>query len=163
MGGSEGEHQGWISLSCTIMQVSNVVPRYVKGKVQLSQLLGVGYVGGSEVAVQTATNPVRVVLPSDLNLTVSVLVLLMKLHGWEIDPQCFEKLSSSTQTQEQDEQEYASYISKCRKVMLILGPSSSTSVQVYTNKKNQYEIYNFYSCILPDQHCQDSLEDILVK
>ena len=63
---------------------------------QLSQPVGVGgYVGGSVVAVHTATNPVP--LNIDLNVTVSVLVLLIKLHGWEIDPQCLVKLSSCTQ------------------------------------------------------------------
>ena len=65
---------------------------------QLSQPVGVGgYVGGSVVAVQTATNPVPLAPNIDLNVTVSVLVLLIKLHGWEIDPQCLVKLSSCTQ------------------------------------------------------------------
>ena len=71
------------------------------GKVQLSQPVSVGYVGGSVDAVQTATNPVCLPTPFDLNVTVSVFVLLMMLHGWEIDPQCFEKLSSSTQSSTQ--------------------------------------------------------------
>ena len=78
------------------MQVSNVVSANVNGKLQLSQPFGKGYVGGSDVAVQIATNP-EYVSPPDLNFTVMKLVLLMKLHGCEIDPQCFEKLSSSTQ------------------------------------------------------------------
>ena len=85
------------------MQVSNEPSPNTNGKSQLSQPVGVGYVGGSLDAVHTATNPVRVTLPSDLNVTVSVFVLLMMLHGWEIDPQCFEKLSSSTKSQAQYE------------------------------------------------------------
>ena len=68
------------------------------GKLQLSQPVGVGYVGSSLVAVHTATNPVYVKPLPLMNVTLSVLVLLMKLHGWEIDPQCFEKLSSSIQS-----------------------------------------------------------------
>ena len=63
------------------MQVSNAVSPNANGKLQLSQPVGVGgYVGGSLVAAQTATNPVLVPLESDLNMTASVLVLLMKLH-----------------------------------------------------------------------------------
>ena len=84
------------------MQVSNITSPNTKGKVQLSQPVR-GYVGGSLDAVQTATNPVCLPLPFDLNLTLSVLVLLMMLHGWEIVPQCFEKLSSSTKSQAQYE------------------------------------------------------------
>ena len=87
-----------MSISSTLIQVSNVASRYVNGKSQLSQPVGVGYVGGSVVADKTARNPVRISSLFDLNVTVSVLVLLMKLQGWEIDPQCFEKLSSSTQS-----------------------------------------------------------------
>ena len=64
------------------MQVFNAVPRYVKGKEQLSQPVGVrGYDGSSIVAVQIAINPVCVPPLLDLNVTLSVLVLLMKLHG----------------------------------------------------------------------------------
>ena len=77
------------------MQVSNVTSPNRKGKVQLSQPVGVGgYVGGSLDAVQTARNPVRVLYPLDLNVTVSVLVLVMMLHGSDVCPQCLEmKLS----------------------------------------------------------------------
>ena len=133
MGGSEFRHQGCVSTSSTLMQVSNITSPNTKGKVQLSQPVGGGYVGGSLDAVQTARNPVRVLSNFDLNLTVSVLVLLMMLHGWEIDPQCFEKLSSSTKSYPQFA---SSSISKCRKVILILSPSSTLSVQVYTNTNN---------------------------
>ena len=83
-----------------MMQVSNVVSPNVNGKSQLLHPVSVGYVGGSVVADQTARNPVRVPPLLDLKVTVSVFVLLMKLQGWEIDPQCFEKLSSSTQSYE---------------------------------------------------------------
>ena len=78
-----------------MMQVSNDPSPNTKGKVQLSQPVGVGgYVGGSLDAVQTARNPVRLPLPFDLNVTVSVLVLLMMLHGSDVCPQCLEmKLS----------------------------------------------------------------------
>ena len=120
------------------MQVSNVPSPKTNGKSQLSQPVGVGYVGGSLVAVQTATNPVCVILLLVLNETVSVLVLLMKLHGWEIDPQCFENLSSSTQSQEQDEHVSTE---KSRKVILILCPSTTSSVQVYTNRNNNNQMY----------------------
>ena len=81
------------------MQVSNVASPNVNGKLQLLHPVSIGYVGGSVVADQTARNPVRVPPLFDTNVTVSVLVLLIKLQGWEIDPQCFEKLSSSTQSQ----------------------------------------------------------------
>ena len=93
---TSARHHGWSP--SILVQVSNILMLNTNGKVQLSQPVSVGYVGGSLDAVQTASNPVRVTLPSDLNLTVSVLVLLMMLHGWEIDPQCFEKLSSSTKS-----------------------------------------------------------------
>ena len=129
MGGSVCGHQGLVSTSCTMMQVSNEASPNTNGKIQLSQPLR-GYVGGSLDVVHTATNPVRLPLPFDLNLTVSVFVLLMMLHGWEIDPQCFEKMSSSTQS---DEHVLPSSISKCRKVIFILCPSSTVSVQAYTN------------------------------
>ena len=53
------EHQGWVSTSFTMIQVSNVVCPNTKGKVQLPQPLGVGgYVGGAVVAVHIARNPV---------------------------------------------------------------------------------------------------------
>ena len=133
MGGSGCRHQGCMSISCTLMQVSNVESPNVNGKLQLSQPVGVGYVGGSVVADQTARNPVRVSSLLDLNVTVSVFVLLMKLQGWEIDPQCFEKLSSSTQSSEHDQ---SSSILKCRKVIFIICPSSTASVQVYMNINN---------------------------
>ena len=100
------------------------------GKVQLSQPVSVGYVGGSLDAVQTASNPVRVTLPSDLNLTVSVLVLLMMLHGSDVCPQCLEmKLSEFSSTQSK-RHEVSSSTLKCRKVMFILCPSSTVRVHV---------------------------------
>ena len=68
------EHQGWVSTSCTLMQVSNVPAPNTKGKVQLSQPVGVGgYVGGSLDAVQTAKNPVRVLKVFDtVNLQITI-------------------------------------------------------------------------------------------
>ena len=61
------------------MQVLSVVSP--NGKSQLSQPVGVGYVGGAVVAVQSARNPVRVPPSSELNVTVSVLVWVMMVHG----------------------------------------------------------------------------------
>ena len=66
------------------MQVSNILPLNANGKVQLSQPeVGGRYVGGSLVAVQTAKNPYSPdhLSPSALNVTVSVLLLVMMLHG----------------------------------------------------------------------------------
>ena len=57
------------------------------GKLQLSQPV-VGYVGGAVVAVQTARNPVPLPpLYKDLNVTVSVLVLVMMVQGSDVCPQ----------------------------------------------------------------------------
>ena len=51
------EHQGMVSTSCTLIQVSKIPAPNVNGKVQLSQPVGGGgYVGGSDVAFQTARN-----------------------------------------------------------------------------------------------------------
>ena len=124
-------HQGWASTSCTLMQVLNVVPRYPNGKVQLSQPKGViGFVGGSLVDVQIAVNPFfSNPLLSDLNVTVRLLLLLIKLHEWEIDPQCFEKWSSSNQSFEHV-LSLSSSISNCRNVSFILCPSPALSVHV---------------------------------
>ena len=116
------EHQGWVSTSCTLMQVSNVPSPNTNGKSQLSQPVSSGYVGGSLVAIQIARNPVSA--PTiDLNVTVSVLVILMMLHGLDIDPQCFEKLSNCKKSPEHQRL-------KWRKVIAILCPSSTLSVQV---------------------------------
>ena len=101
MGGSVFGHQGWVSISCILMQVLNVPSPNSKGKVQLSQPVGVlGYVGGSVVAVHKARNPVHASLSSDLNVTVSVLVMVMMVHGSDICPQCLDmKLSEFSSTQ----------------------------------------------------------------
>ena len=81
------------------MQVSNEPSPNTNGKSQLSQPVGGGYVGGSVVAAQTARNPVRVPPPFDLNVTVSVLVLVMMVHGSDVCPQCLEmKLSELSST-----------------------------------------------------------------
>ena len=86
------------------MQVSNEPSPNTNGMVQPSQPVPGGYVGGSLVDVQIAVNPFfSNPLLSDLNVTVRLLLLLIKLHEWEIDPQCFEKLSSSTKSQAQYE------------------------------------------------------------
>ena len=65
------------------MQVSNTESPNVNGKVQVSQPVGVEYVGGSVVAVQTARNPgcVPSSFPSDLNFSVTILVFVIMLHG----------------------------------------------------------------------------------
>ena len=71
----------------------------VNGNMQLSQLEGEGYVGGSVVSDKTARNPVSVTLLSDLNLTVMIFVLLTILHGRSILPQCLDvKLIMSSST-----------------------------------------------------------------
>ena len=78
------------------MQVSKVASPNTNGKMQLSQPVGTGgYVGGLVVAVQMARNPVRGTAPRfDLNVTVSLLPLLMMVHGSNVCPQCLEmKLS----------------------------------------------------------------------
>ena len=119
------------------MQVSYVVSPKTKGNVQLSQPMGVvGYVGGSVDAVQTARNPVRVSLPSDLKVTVSVLVLVMMLQGSYVCPQCLEMKPSEFSSTQSSLQEVSSRTSKCRNVTFILCPSSTTSVHVYKNTKN---------------------------
>ena len=116
------------------MQVSNVVSANTKGKVQLSQPVGAeGYVGGSFVAVQTAKNPFRVSLQSDLNVTVSELVLVMMLHGSDICPQCLEMKLSSLSSTKSSLQEVPSSILKYRNVIFMLCPSTTLSGQVYTN------------------------------
>ena len=79
-----------VSNTGTLIKVSDVSPNG-NGKLQLSQPVGVGYVGGSIVAVQTAKNPVRVPPSSDLNVTVSVLVLVIMVHGSDVCPQCLVK------------------------------------------------------------------------
>ena len=43
------EHQGWVSTSSTLMQVSNVVSPNTNGNVQLSQPVDGGYVGEAVV------------------------------------------------------------------------------------------------------------------
>ena len=115
------------------MQESNVPSPHVKGKIQLSQPVSIGYVGSSPVAVHAARNPARVPPLLDLNVRLSVLVLLMMLHGWEIDPQCFDELSSSIQPSEHAPSK-SRRISKCRNVSLILCPSSTPSANVYQIK-----------------------------
>ena len=73
------------------MQVSNVESPNVNGKLQLLHPVGVGYVGGSVVADQTARNPVPVVQQSvDLNVTLRLLVMEMMVQGSDICPQCLE-------------------------------------------------------------------------
>ena len=59
VGGDSGpdEHQGWVSKSCSLMQVSYVVSPKTKGNVQLSQPLNGGYVGDAVVADHVARNP----------------------------------------------------------------------------------------------------------
>ena len=152
------------------MQVSNELSPNTNGKIQLSQPVGGGYVGGLLVAVHTARNPVHLesgpntnVSTFDLNVTVSVLVLVMMVHGSDVCPQCLEmKLSKFSSTQS-SLHEVSSSILKCRNVILTLCPSSTSIIQVYTNTNNLYQMHNFYHFLLPHQHFQDSLEDTVVK
>ena len=132
------EHQHWVSTPCTLMQVSNVATPNVNGKSKLLHPVSIGgYVGGSVVADQTARNPGRPLsTSSDLNLTVTIFVLEMMVHGWDVCPQCLEmKLSNNSSTQSYLH-EVSSWTSKWRNVILILCPSSTVSVQVYTNTNN---------------------------
>ena len=129
-------HHGWSP--STLVQVSNGLPSTSNGKIQSPQPVGEEYVGGSVVADQTARNPVRAncVYPSDTNLILSVFVLEIMVHGSDVCPQCLEmKLSSLSSTQSYLHV-LSSAISKCRKVIFILCPSSTVSVQVYTNTNN---------------------------
>lgn len=57
-GESASGHHGWSP--SILVQVAKILPLTTNGKVQSSQPVGVGYVGGSVVADQTARNPVRV-------------------------------------------------------------------------------------------------------
>ena len=72
-------HHGWSP--SILVHVSNNLRLNTNGKVQSPQPVDMGYVGGSVVADQTARNPVRVSLPSDTNVTLSVFVLEMMVHG----------------------------------------------------------------------------------
>ena len=89
------EHHGWVSTSWTLMQVSNAMPPKEKGKSQLSQPVGSGLVGGSVVGDQTTRNPVCVSLPSELNLTSTVLMFVMMVNGVDISPQYFSPCNST--------------------------------------------------------------------
>ena len=79
--GESARHHGWSP--SILVQVSNILPLTTNGKVQCPQPVGEGYVGGSVVADQTARNLVPITPPisSDTNVTVSVFVLEMMVHG----------------------------------------------------------------------------------
>ena len=132
--GGVGEHQGCASASCTLIQVSNVVPRYVNGKSQLLHPAGISYCD------QMARNPERVPTSLELDNMISkalaevnemttLFVFVMMVNGVCLSPQY---LSSSICSQS-NRHVLSSWISKCRKVILILCPSSTPSVHVYTN------------------------------
>ena len=76
------KHQGWVSTSCTLIQVSNVVPRYVSGKSQLLHPVGISYCD------QMARNPVRGLPLLDMNLRLTEFVLLMIVKGADISDEC---------------------------------------------------------------------------
>ena len=127
------------------MQVSNVVSPNVNGKSQLLHPVGILYCD------QMARNPVRVIIPSDLNMMLTLFVFVMMVNGVDISPQYFSpSISNQSHEHALPAQNCSSNsISKCRKVMFILCPSSTASVQVYTNTNNQHQIY--YEFILPYQ------------
>ena len=73
------EHQGWVSTSWTLMQVSNVVSPNVNGRSQLLHPVGISYCD------QIARNPVRVKpqwLVSKLILTLFVFVMIVNGVGF---------------------------------------------------------------------------------
>ena len=77
---ADGGHHGWSP--SILVQVSNILLLNTNGNIQLSQLVRVGgYVGGSLVADQIARNPVYRNLAFDTNVTSSLLVLEMMVHG----------------------------------------------------------------------------------
>ena len=84
------EHQGWVSTSFTLMQVSNAVFPNTKGNVQLSQPVDGGYVGGAVVADQMARNPGNELTLLETNLMVIKFESMMMLQGFVICPQCID-------------------------------------------------------------------------
>ena len=84
------EHQGWVSTSCTMMQVSNAVFPNTKGNVQLSQPVDGEYVGGAVVADQMARNPVKRKTSLEKNLMAIEFVSVMMLQGFVVSPQCLD-------------------------------------------------------------------------
>ena len=122
------EHQGWVSTSWTLIQVSNVVSPNVNGKSQLLHPVGISYCD------QMARNPVRVLTLLVMNLRLTEFVVVMMENGVDISvevpisPQYF---SSSISNQSYLHVLPEISISKCRKVILILSPSSTLSIQVY--------------------------------
>ena len=103
---------------------------------QLTRLVLV--VGGSVVADQIARNPVRVITSLVMNLRLTLFVFVMMENGVDISvevPICPQYSSPSISTQSWMHPYMLSYvISKYKKVIFILCPSSTVSVQVYTNK-----------------------------
>ena len=84
------EHQGWVSTSCTLMQVSNAVFPNTKGNVQLSQPLNGGYVGDAVVADQMARNPGNELTSLEKNLMMIEFESVMMVQGFVVCPQCLE-------------------------------------------------------------------------
>ena len=84
------EHQGWVSTSCRLMQVSNAVFPNTNGNVQLSQPVDRGYVGGAVVADQIARNPVNGITLLEENLMEIKFVSVIMLQGFVVCPQCLE-------------------------------------------------------------------------
>ena len=117
------EHQGWVSTSFTLMQVSNVVSPNVNGKSQLLHPVGISNCD------QMARNPVRVIAPSELNVISTLFVFVIMVNGVGLSPQYF----SSSICNQSISHELSDQTSKCRNVIFILCPSSTPSVQVYTN------------------------------
>ena len=70
------------------MQVSNAVFPNTNGKIQLSQPVDVGYVGGEVVADQIARNPGNGLTLLEENLMVIKFLSVMMLQGFVVFPQC---------------------------------------------------------------------------
>ena len=72
------EHQGWVSTSWTLIQVSNVVSPNVNGKSQLLHPVGILYCD------QMARNPEPVPPPLVMNLRLTEFVFVMMENGVDI-------------------------------------------------------------------------------
>ena len=81
-------HHGWSP--SILVQVSNILSLNKEGKVQSSQPVDGGYVGGALVGDQIARNPVRGKELSEKNLMIIEFVSVMMLQGFVVSPQCME-------------------------------------------------------------------------
>ena len=86
--GALARHHGWSP--SILVQVSNILSLNKEGKVQSSQPVDGGYVGGALVGDQIARNPVRGKELSEKNIAVIEFVSVMMLQGSVVSPQCME-------------------------------------------------------------------------